>query len=90
LNPKEDLLAGNESDPDSVFLELTEQISQRLQSGESVDTREYFTSHPQWAGAIRRLLPTIYGLVECARAVDRATTHKQHEVNPDGANDHEP
>jgi hypothetical protein len=80
---EEHILAGN--DPDPVLLELTEQITRRLQAGERVDAGDVVLRYPQWAGEIRKLLPTMHDLVDYARAVDRK--HKQHQVNPTDAND---
>jgi hypothetical protein len=69
------LLAGNDPEPD--FLDLTEQITQRLQAGELVHAGDYARSYPQWAGAIGRLLPTILDLVYYGRTVarDRSTSN---------------
>ena len=82
------VLAGN--DPDPVFLELTEQIAQKLQTGEPVDAADYVGNHPQWAGAICKLLPTLHDLVDYARTVDRDLRRQQHQVNPHDANDRTP
>ncbi len=71
------LLAGN--DPDPILLELTDQITQRLQAGEPVDAADYVNHYPQWAGAIRKLLPTIYGLVDYGRALDRGRQRGKHQ-----------
>jgi hypothetical protein len=81
---EEHVLAGN--DPDPVFLELAEQVTQRLQAGEPVDAGDYFRSYPQWAGAIRKLLPTLHDLADYGRAIDRK--RKQHQGNPNDASDH--
>ena len=32
---------------------------------------DYVNRYPQWAGAIRKLLPTMHDLVDYGRAVDR-------------------
>jgi eukaryotic-like serine/threonine-protein kinase len=71
------VLAGNEPDP--VFLELTEQITRRLQSGEEIDVRDYLTRYPQWAGAICDLLPTMQNLVDYGRSIvpDRRREQRQ-------------
>jgi hypothetical protein len=83
---EEHVLAGNEPDP--VFLDLTEQITERLQAGEAVDAGDYIRSYPQWAGAIRKLLPTMHDLVAYGQSVDRQ--RRQHPGNPDDASDHKP
>ena len=44
------VLAGRRADP--AFLELTDQITERLQAGEEIDVRDYLRRYPQWAGAI--------------------------------------
>jgi hypothetical protein len=72
-------LAGSESD--SVFLELADQITERIQAGESVDAGEYFRRYPRWAGAIGRLLPTIHELVDYGRVIARERQPLQDNVN---------
>ena len=44
-------------DADPVFLEVADQITERLQAGEEIDIRYYVRRYPQWAGAICELLP---------------------------------
>jgi hypothetical protein len=61
-------LAGVDRDPQ--FLELAEQIAERLQSGEEVDAGDYVNQYPQWAGAIRKLLPTMHDLIDYSRAIN--------------------
>jgi hypothetical protein len=86
MNDQEErVLAGN--DPDPVFLELAEQVTRRLQAGELVDAGDYVRSYPQWAGTIRKLLPTMHDLVDYARAVDRDRGRKQQQVNRNDASD---
>ena len=46
-------------DADPALLELTEQITDRLQAGDEIDVRDYLRRYPQWAGAICKLLPTM-------------------------------
>jgi hypothetical protein len=82
------VLAGN--DPDPILLELTDQITERLQAGEPVDAADYVEHYPQWAGAIGKLLPTMNELVDYGRAVDRGRRRGKHQVNPNDATDHKP
>ena len=56
---------------DPALVELAEQITDRLQSGEEIDVRDYVRRYPQWAGAILELLPTVQGLVDYGQSVDR-------------------
>ena len=51
------VLTGDEPDP--AFLDLTEEITERLQAGEELNVRDYVKRYPQWAGAILKLLPTM-------------------------------
>jgi len=88
IDHEEFVLAGNEPDP--VLLELTEQITERLQAGEPVDAADYLRRYPQWAGAIRKLLPTMHDLVDYGRAVDGVRKRRQHQVNPNDASDRKP
>lgn len=73
--------AADDADPD--FLDVTDQITERLQAGDEIDVHYYVGRHPQWAGAICKLLPTMQHLVDYGRAVDRdrmrKTTRKQAE-----------
>ena len=66
-----DELARAAVEADPAFLELTEQITDRLQAGEEVNVRDYVKRYPQWAGAILKLLPTMHNLVDFGRAVNR-------------------
>jgi hypothetical protein len=66
---------------DLVFLELTDQISQRLQAGDPVDAADYVDRYPHWADAIRKLLPTMIDLVEYGRAIGRESPNGQEQIN---------
>jgi hypothetical protein len=66
----DDLLPANNG-LDPVLLELTEQITARLQAGEPVDAADYVERYPQWALAIRKLLPTMNNLVDYGFEVAR-------------------
>lgn len=70
-----------DSDPDPVLLELADQITQRIQAGESVDAGEYSSRYPQWAGAIGKLLPTIHELVDYGRVIARERRRLQDNVH---------
>jgi hypothetical protein len=74
------------AEPDAAFLDLTDQVTERLQAGEPVDAANLVDRYPQWAGAIRKLLPTMHDLVDYGRAIDRK--RKQHQGNPNDASDH--
>jgi hypothetical protein len=76
-------------DPDPALVELTELITQRLQAGDPVDAADFVKRHPQWAGAIRKLLPTINDLVYYGCAVVRGRAHGEHQGNRNDANEHE-
>jgi hypothetical protein len=73
-------LAGVDRDPQ--FLELAEQIAERLQSGEEVDAGDFVQQYPQWAGAIRMLLPTMNDLAGYGRAIDRDRRHGHQSYRP--------
>jgi hypothetical protein len=78
------------AEPDAAFLDLTDQVTERLQAGEPVDAADLVDRYPQWAGAIRELLPTINDLVNYGRAVDRDRWRRRHRVNANDAIDHKP
>jgi hypothetical protein len=59
------------ADPDTTLAELTEEITRRLQSGESVEAAAYAKQHPEWVGPISELLPTLHELVDLGRSVGR-------------------
>jgi hypothetical protein len=46
---------------------LFEEITQRLQAGESVDIEEYASGHPELSESLRRVFPTIVALAEIGR-----------------------
>ena len=78
-------------EPDPAFLELTEQITERLQAGDEIDVRDYVRRYPQWAGAICKLLPTMHDLVDYGRAVDRDRWRAQQQrAKPNDADNHKP
>ena len=83
------MLAGGELDPE--FLEVTEQITERLQAGDEIDVRDYVRRYPQWAGAICKLLPTM----QRSRRLwpgrrPRPQACKTTTVNPNDADNHKP
>jgi hypothetical protein len=82
------VLAGREPDP--VFVQLVEQITQRLQAGEEINVREYVRRYPQWASAILSLLPTMHDLVDLGWFVDRDRRGGDSNANTNDANGHKP
>ncbi|MDR3636576.1 MAG: serine/threonine-protein kinase [Isosphaeraceae bacterium] len=54
---------------DPALADLAEEITERLQAGETFDPDDYEVQHPQWAGQIRRLLPVLREMAELARSV---------------------
>jgi WD40 repeat protein/serine/threonine protein kinase len=53
---------------DPAFAELIEDIVNRAQAGAAVDLAECIRQHPQYADALRRLLPAVQGLAELGRS----------------------
>jgi hypothetical protein len=88
IDPDELVQVADRADP--AFLELTEQIADRLQAGDEVDVRDYVRRYPQWADAILKLLPTMHDLVAYGRAVDRQRRVTRQRRDPDEANRHNP
>jgi hypothetical protein len=54
---------------DPTLAELTEEITRRLQSGESVEADSYANQHPECVGPISELLPTLHDLVDLGKSV---------------------
>jgi hypothetical protein len=75
---------------DPAFLELTEQIADRLQAEDEIDVLDYVSRYPQWADAILKLLPTMHDLVAYGRAVDRERRVARQQRDRDEANSHNP
>ncbi|MHC5540756.1 hypothetical protein ACYOEI_21255, partial [Singulisphaera rosea] len=48
-----------------------EQITRRLESGDSVDVEEYARRYPSWAGSIRGFFPTLRQLVALGQSASR-------------------
>jgi serine/threonine-protein kinase len=61
---------------DPVLAGLAEHVTRRLQSGEAVDADDYAARYPAWAGPLRGLLPTLYGLAALGRSVARRRAHR--------------
>jgi hypothetical protein len=57
-----------EPDEYSALAALAEEITRRLERGESVDPVEYQQAHPELAAPIRGLIPTLHTLVDLGRA----------------------
>ena len=85
-----DELVLTSDDPDPALLDLTDQITERLLTGDPVNLAEYANRYPQWAGTIRRLLPTMCDLVNFGRAVDRDRRRGRQPIGRKGANDPKP
>ena len=77
IDQDERMLTAAQLDP--AFVELAEQITDRLQAGEEVDVRDYTRRHPQWASAILKLLPTMSDLVDYGRSVARDHRREQRQ-----------
>ncbi|MDR3633269.1 MAG: hypothetical protein P4L84_05485 [Isosphaeraceae bacterium] len=67
--------AGDDVNPSPALSELAEEITRRLQSGETIDLDAYPGLHPDSAGSIRALLPTMYDLVDLGQSVARDRRH---------------
>ena len=61
-------------DPNPKLADLTEDITRRLQSGESVDIEAYAISHPECAVSIRALFSTMNDLIDLGKAPRRTQT----------------
>ena len=57
-------------DDDSKLAALAEEITRRLERGETVDPNEYQRAHPGLAAPIRGLIPMLNTLFELGRASD--------------------
>jgi tetratricopeptide (TPR) repeat protein/serine/threonine protein kinase len=61
--------AGVIAPPEPFFAELFDELTTRLQAGESVDVEAYLRAHPDHASELQRFLPAIEILVELGRSV---------------------
>jgi hypothetical protein len=68
IDPDDDVIPASEDDV--ALAELTEAISRRLQSGETVDA-DVLGDDPVAAGSIRRLLPALQTMVSLGEQVAR-------------------
>ena len=76
------VLAGDEPDP--AFLDLTEQITERLQAGEEIDVRDYVRRYPQWAGAILQAAADHAAISSTMAGPSTATAGRgRQQTNPD-------
>jgi hypothetical protein len=64
-------MASHFNEPMPTLARLTELMTRRLQSGESVDASEFVKRYPARTRSIRVLLPTLSDLVELGRSVPR-------------------
>jgi serine/threonine protein kinase len=56
-------------DTDPALLELIDEFTQRMLAGESVEIEGFAAEHPEWAGPLRQVLPTMQRLTALNRAV---------------------
>jgi serine/threonine protein kinase/Flp pilus assembly protein TadD len=54
---------------DVVLAEVVEELTNRLQAGESVDVESYVRKHPEHAERLRQLLPALEMLAELSRSI---------------------
>ncbi len=71
---------GDETNP--LLAELTEEITRRLQAGEVIEPDAYAAQHPDCAGTLRELLPTMEHLIELGRTVARESQAESHPESP--------
>ena len=57
------------SSVDPILTELFEKLTDRLQSGESVDVEEYIRQNPDYAEPLRRFLPAIEVLIDLGQSL---------------------
>jgi serine/threonine-protein kinase len=60
-----------DADLDPALAELAEEITQRLQAGETVDVDDYAARHPEWADPIRRLMPVLREMADLGQSSAR-------------------
>ena len=56
-------------DFDPAFTDLIDEYTARILAGESVEIEDFVAEHPQWAGPLRKLLPTMRRMTALNRAV---------------------
>ena len=71
---------GAETNP--RLAELTDEITRRLQAGEVIDAEAYAALHPDCAGTIRELLPTMHQLIELGRTVAHESQSESQPESP--------
>ena len=49
-------------------MELVDEFTERMLAGESVEIEDFVAAHPEWAGPLRKLLPTLQRLTVLNRA----------------------
>lgn len=67
---------------DTTLAVLAEQITARLQEGETLAVDAILERNPAQAGALRAMLPTLSRLAELARAVD-PKRNRRRLIDPD-------
>ena len=75
---------GESTEADAVLAELVEEITNKLQSGESVELSAYERDHPEQMEQLRKLLPAIEVLAELKDSTGTQTT----AVQPNGPDSH--
>jgi hypothetical protein len=60
----------------ALLTELIDEVSQKLEAGESVDLEAFIASHPERADALRLVLPALAVLADLGRSAARGRTHK--------------
>jgi serine/threonine protein kinase/tetratricopeptide (TPR) repeat protein len=63
--------AGALAPPEPFFAELFDELTTRLQAGESMDVEAYLRDHPEHASELQRFLPAIEVLVELGHSAAR-------------------
>ena len=64
---------------DPLLMELVEEATKRILGGEAVDVDKIAEDHPEWADALRSLLPAMRGLAEFAEDSDDLSEAGQDE-----------
>jgi hypothetical protein len=67
---------------DSALAELTDEIAEKLQAGESINPELYAALHPGRAEPIRALLPTMQELVELGQNIARERRERSISESP--------
>ncbi|WP_165224414.1 serine/threonine-protein kinase [Aquisphaera insulae] len=74
--------SAGQADLDPALGDLFEELTERIQAGESVDPEAVAAEHPELAGPIRQLLPSLLSVAMTGRAINDAFLPGQ--PGPDG------